>query len=110
MEKAIDLATAVYRITEMFPSGERFNLVSQMQRAATSIPSNISEGCGRNTSAGFKQFLSIATGSSYELETQIILSSKLGYLSETESEELLQMTTEVQKMLYRLNSSLEAKS
>lgn len=104
--KAVDLVVMIYQAVENFPSKERFNLVSQMQRSATSIPSNISEGCGRHTTPAFKQFLSIALGSSYELETQIYISNKLGYLKEEEFNQLLNKTTEVQKMINGLNNSL----
>lgn len=104
--KAVDLVVMIYKVVEDFPTKERFNLVSQMQRAATSIPSNISEGCGRNTNPLFKQFLSVALGSSYELETQIYISNKLGYLREADFNQLLNKTTEVQKMINGLNSSL----
>jgi four helix bundle protein len=106
-QKAVDLVVKVYQTVEDFPSKERFNLISQMQRAATSIPSNISEGCGRHSSPAFKQFLSIALGSSYELETQIYLSSKLGYLNDDHLRELLESTTEVQRMLNGLSNSLK---
>lgn len=105
-QKSIALAYRIYQVTESFPNSEKFNLISQMQRAVTSIPSNISEGCGRNSKAVFRNFLDIALGSSYELETQIILSGKLGYFSEEVSTELLKMTTEVQRMINGLTQSL----
>lgn len=105
-QKAIDLVVKVYRTVESFPQKEKFNLISQMQRSATSIPSNISEGCGRNSNALFKQFLGVAIGSSYELETQIILSGKLGYIPDERLSELLGETTEVQKMLSGLSAKL----
>lgn len=96
----------IYETIESFPVKENFNLTSQMQRAATSIPSNIAEGCGRNSNAAFKQFLSIALGSSYELETQIIISSKLGYLDDEKFSELSKMVTEVQRMINGLSKTL----
>lgn len=105
--KAVDLVIKVYQCVEGFPQKEKFNLVSQMQRAATSIPSNISEGAGRNSNPDFKRFLAIALGSSYELETQIIISSKLDYLSDELSNELLQRTSEIQRMLNGLHGSLQ---
>jgi four helix bundle protein len=105
-QKAMDLALRIYHVTESFPNSEKFNLIVQMQRAAVSIPSNISEGCGRNSKAVFKNFLDIAIGSSYELETQIILSSRFRYFNEGVSTELLKMTAEVQKMLNGLNNSI----
>jgi len=106
-KKSIALATRVYQVTETLPNSEKYNLISQMQRAATSIPSNISEGCGRNSAAVFRNFLDIAIGSSYELETQIILSGKLSYISDEITHELLMSTNEVQKMLNGLRNSLK---
>jgi four helix bundle protein len=105
-QKAIALAAKIYRETEKLPRTEKYNLISQMQRAVTSIPSNVAEGCGRNSKALLTNFLDIAIGSSYELETQIILSSKLGYFNEETTNELLMLTTEVQRMLNGLNSRL----
>ncbi|HTN46616.1 MAG TPA: four helix bundle protein [Flavipsychrobacter sp.] len=106
-QKSIDFVVRIYELTKSFPSEEKFNLVSQMQRAATSIPSNISEGAGRNSKNSFKQFLTIAIGSAHELETQIIISSKLGYVTEDSSNALIAELTEIQKMLYGLFNSLD---
>jgi len=106
-QKSIDLVVKIYDITKNFPKEEKFNLISQMQRAATSIPSNISEGAGRNTNAWFKQFLTIAIGSAHELETQIIISKKLGYINEECQELLLADLTGIQKMLYALHNTLQ---
>lgn len=78
-----------------------------MQRAATSIPSNIAEGAGRNTNAYFKQFLTISIGSAHELETQIIISKQLGYINEDGSTEILTELNGIQKMLYALHNSLQ---
>jgi len=106
-QKSVDLVVRIYQFVEDFPPKEKFNLVSQMQRAATSIPSNISEGSGRNSNTDFKRFVCYALGSSYELETQIIISSRLGYINDESCRELLSRTTEVQKMLNGLNGSLQ---
>jgi len=105
-QKSIAFVVKIYEVTKQFPTEEKFNLVSQMQRSATSIPSNISEGAGRNSGNVFKQFLTISIGSAHELETQIIISKKLGYISEELSEQLMQDLTEIQKMLYGLHKSL----
>jgi len=72
----------VYRRTDGFPAREQFGLTAQMRRAAISVPSNIAEGAGRNSSREFFQYLGIASGSLSELETQLELSSRLGYLSD----------------------------
>lgn len=78
--KAMDLSVQVYDLSSKFPSDERFGLTSQIRRCAVSIPSNISEGAGRNTKGEFKQFLGIANGSAYELQTQLMIANKLNLL------------------------------
>ena len=76
----MELVEEVYKITSTFPEIEKFNLISQINRCAVSIPSNIAEGKGRNSDKEFKQFLYIARGSLFELRTQLELSRRLGYL------------------------------
>lgn len=105
-QKSVDLVTNVYRLTRTYPDSERFNLISQMQRSGTSIPSNITEGAGRTSGPLFKNFLSIALGSAYELETQLIISRKLGYITEENSNVILKQITEVQRMIFGLMSTL----
>lgn len=78
-QEAIELVTDVYRLTSHFPDSEKFALVSQMRRAAVSIPSNIAEGAGRGSDKEFRRFLLIARGSLQELETQLIISDRLGF-------------------------------
>ncbi|OAQ40696.1 four helix bundle protein [Pedobacter psychrophilus] len=104
--KAMDLAVQVYQLSSKFPPDERFNLISQVRRCAVSIPSNISEGAGRNTKGEFKQFLGIANGSSYELQTQIIIANKLNFIDEKSTNEILEVIDEIQKMNYKLQLSL----
>ncbi len=100
--KAIELTTEIYNATSHYPKNEIFGLTSQMRRCSISIPSNIAEGSGRKSDKEFIQFLSIANGSSYELQTQIIVSKNIGYISEEKTEELLKKTTSIQKMLYTI--------
>lgn len=71
--KAIDITETVYAITALFPKEETYNLTAQIRRSSVSIASNIAEGAGRNTAGEFAQFLGIATGSAYELQTQLIM-------------------------------------
>jgi len=78
--KAINLAVDVYKATSTFPTDERYGLISQSRRAAVSIPSNIAEGAGRNSVKEFNNFLGIANGSSYELQTQLVIANKLAIL------------------------------
>nr|WP_298249125.1 four helix bundle protein [uncultured Halomonas sp.] len=79
-QEAMKLVVAVYAITSSFPVSERYGLVSQMQRAAVSVPSNIAEGAARGSKADFLRFLYIARGSLSELETQLQIAQRLGYL------------------------------
>ena len=106
-QKSIDVSVKVYKISSQFPDSERFNLISQVRRSAVSIPSNIAEGAGRNTNGEFVQFLGISNGSSYELETQMIIAQKLNYLSESELEVFSKEIQEVQKMIYSFQNHLK---
>lgn len=81
-KEGIDLAISVYKLVEGFPKEERYGLADQLKRAAVSIPSNIAEGAARNSSKEFMQYLYIALGSTAELETQFIISDRLGFLTE----------------------------
>ena len=105
----MNLVTEIYTITSKFPDKVRFGLISQINRAAISIPSNIAEGAGRNSNAQFIQFISIAHASSYELETQLILSETLGYLSKAKLSDILHSIEELQKMSFSLQKRLYSK-
>jgi four helix bundle protein len=105
-QKGMQLAKEIYLLTGKFPSEEKFGLVSQMRRAAVSIPSNIAEGQARNTSGEFVQFISHAEGSAAEVDTQLRLSIELGYYSTNDLEAVFRLLTDVQKMLKRLRYSL----
>jgi len=95
----------IYGLTSRFPDEEKFGLISQMRRAAVSVPSNIAEGWGRSTTGSYIQFLRISRGSLYELETQLELSKDLGYVNESGKVEGL--FTEIGKMLNVLMKKLE---
>lgn len=101
-QKSMDIAESVYHLSSKFPKEEKFGLTSQIRRCAVSIPSNISEGAGRNTNGEFKNFLGISNGSSNELFTQLILSYRLQLVNENEVKSILSELTEVQKMNYKL--------
>jgi len=107
-QKSIELAALIYRLANRFPKEEKFGLVSQIQRAAVSIPSNIAEGAGRNSEAEFNQFLGYARGSSFELETQLIIANQLDYLSNEELQNAQIQTNEIQKMLYGLKANIKS--
>ncbi len=106
-QKSIDLTVKVYVLTKKFPREEMFGLTSQIKRCAVSIPSNIAEGSGRNTPNDFNHFLGIATGSSYELETQLIVAEKLGFVSGEEVERLINEIHINQKQIYNFKQSLQ---
>ncbi len=97
--KAHALTLAVYRATELLPREEKYGLVSQMRRSAASVPTNIAEGCGRNSEAELARFMEISMGSACELEYQLLLSYELGYLLQADYQKLNLATIEVKKML-----------
>lgn len=107
--KGYQLSKKIYLVTEKFPTTERFGLVSQMRRSSVSIVANIAEGYGRNHLGEYIQFLSIAMGSSNELEVYLMLSKDLGYLSEKDFTEIKLIHVEVSKMLRSLKLSMEKK-
>ena len=104
--KAMELTVEIYKATEKFPKEETYGLTSQIRRAAVSIPSNISEGAGRNSKNEFRHFLSIANGSSYELQSQLVISNRLNLLTDETTEILLTKIDEIQKMNYSFQKSL----
>lgn len=105
-QKSLEFTIAIYRYTKTFPKEETYGLISQMRRAAVSISSNIAEGQTRHTVKQFFQFLSIARGSLSELETQIILTYRLNYISEDTKNELLKTAEEIGRMLSSLMKNL----
>jgi len=108
-KKAIDLVIAVYRCTETFPKQETYGLVSQLRRAAVSVPSNVAEGHGRVSTGEFRQFLGHALGSLVEIETQIEIAGRLSYIGSDASREILRRTDEIGRMLNGLMRSLPEK-
>jgi four helix bundle protein len=103
---SIDLAVDIYKMTKLFPDTEKFGLISQMNRCSISISSNIAEGAGRNNQKEFRQFLGIAQGSACELESQLIVSQRIEFISE----DVLKLQTEkivhLQNMINRLIKTL----
>lgn len=106
---SMELTTKVYKLTADFPPNERFNLTSQIRRCAVSIPSNIAEGAGRNTNPDFNQFLGIATASSYELETQLIIAQRLELITVLELENIIAELHSIQKRIYNFKQSIMRK-
>lgn len=105
-QDSVNLAFNVYKATEQFPKEEAYGLTYQIRRSAVSIASNIAEGSGRNSSKEFNQFLGIAHGSSYELDTQLIIAAKVGLLENSNYEKLSEDLIEIQKMNSGLKKSL----
>lgn len=103
---SMDLVIETYKITSEYPAEERFGLVSQMRRAAVSVPSNIAEGSANNTKAQFSNYLSIALGSLAELDTQIELSKRLDYIKEAKAVEITGMIDRVKAITFGLKKSL----
>lgn len=104
--KAISLVKQVYLLVSELPAAEKFGLTSQIKRSAVSIPSNIAEGAGRNFKNEFKHFLSIANGSCYELQTQLILLIELNLISKDKVQPIINSCIEIQKMNYGFQKKL----
>jgi len=103
-QKAIELVTAIYNLTDLFPKEEIFGLTSQIRRAAVSIPSNIAEGKMRGGAIEFKRFLLIAFASGAELETQIIISKKFSKTKSLEYAKVDSLLVDIMKMLNKLTA------
>ena len=106
---SIDLCVEVYEAVANMPNDERYGLSSQIKRSAVSIPSNIAEGAGRDSSPQFNQFLNIAFGSSYELQTQLIISERLNFISKEVNEPILSKLDEIQNMIYVFKENVNKK-
>jgi four helix bundle protein len=104
------LVKEVYEITSTFPATEKYGLISQIRRCTVSIPTNIAEGAGRNTDKDFSHFLNISLGSAYELETLLILSLDVEFISSEQLESLTTKISEIQKMTYGLIKTLRQES
>lgn len=106
-KRSIDFVEKVYSISRLFPKEEVYGLTSQIRRAAVSIPSNIAEGSSRNGTKEFIQFLYVALGSASEVETQLIIAKRLGFVDEIEM--IMQEIIMIKKMLNGLISHLKGK-
>jgi four helix bundle protein len=105
-QKAMKLARAAYRLSNELPRKEAYGLISQLQRAAVSVPSNIAEGHGRLTDLQFRHFLGNSRGSLCELQTQVELAYDLGYISEEKFREFMEKSSEVARLINGLITSL----
>lgn len=109
-KESLELAKSTLAMTKTFPDVERYSLVSQMNRAAISVPSNIAEGSSRKSNKEFSQYLRIALGSAFELETQIILSKESGYLNDKKFSECIEKIHSNQKMINAFLKTIESKN
>jgi four helix bundle protein len=109
-QKAIALAKSIYQLTQHFPADEKFGLVSQMRRAAVSIPSNVAEGQARHTTGEFVQFISHAEGSAAELDTQLILAVELSFCAKQSALPAYEMIDEIRRMLNALRRTLAGRT
>lgn len=107
-KKSIDLVEQIYKFTKQFPKEELYGITNQMRRCVVSIPANIAEGSGRKNKAEFIQFLHIALGSASELETHLIISQRLGFLSINSYDEIMNALNEIIKMTCGLINSLNS--
>ncbi|MBA2610905.1 MAG: four helix bundle protein [Bacteroidetes bacterium] len=108
-QKSIQLVTEIYALTKTFPADERFGIVSQLNRAVISIPSNIAEGWGRELSKNYLQFLRVSRGSLMEVEAMILISKNLNYINEKEFIEVNKKIEEIGKILQGLIKSVQQK-
>jgi four helix bundle protein len=106
-QKSIDFVTSIYLLVKQLPKEETYALSDQLRRAVVSVPSNIAEGFGRNSTKEYIQFLYIALGSASEVETQVIIGQKIGYFKDVE--QYMQEINEIKKMLNGLISALKRK-
>lgn len=108
-QRAIDLTVNIYKLTQKFPKEEMYGLVSQLRRASVSIASNIAEGRGRLNTGGFRQFLGVALGPTFEMQTQLVVARRLNLSSEGAIDEAAALGNQVSKMLTSLIQKLGPK-
>ena len=108
-QKGILLVKHIYKLTSIFPGEEKFGLISQLRRAAVSVPSNIAEGQARRTTGDFIHFISNAEGSVAEVETQLIIAVELSFCSQAQAQTCFSVNDELRRMLNALRRSLESK-
>ncbi|MDI9869963.1 four helix bundle protein [Flectobacillus roseus] len=108
-QKSMNLVTDIYQVTRNFPQAEIFGLTSQLRRASISIPSNIAEGYGRNTSKDYLRYLQIALGSLYEIQTQLEIASNLHFLEIFDFNKMISLCLEIERMLTSLIAKIKAK-
>ena len=106
-QKSMDLVTEIYRLSKSFPQDELYGLSAQIRRSAVSVPTNIAEGYGRQSKQDYLRFLKMASGSLYELQTQIEISQKLSYISKDDYEVIFNRAKEIERMLSSMIRKVE---
>lgn len=109
-QESIAITKAIYTITKKLTESEKYGLLSQMRRAAVSISSNIAEGSSRSSDKYFARFLEISIGSSFDLETQVIIGEEISYFKDIDTKEILEDIHSLQKQISKLNRKLVASS
>lgn len=107
-EKSHHLVLKIYDVTSSFPKSEMYNLTSQMNRASVSIPTNIAEGCGRETEKELVRFLYIASGSAHELDYLLLVAKELGFMKPHISDSIISEIDEIKKMLFSLIKTIKS--
>ena len=105
-QDAMILCDLIYNYTETLPSREKYNLINQLEKCGVSIPSNIAEGSGKRTSNPFSEFLTTSLGSSYEIETQLLICQKRKYGNQKEIDSLLKTVEELQKKIFNFRETI----
>jgi len=105
--RAVELSVDIYKVTKSFPQEERLGLAAHIRKTSISIASNIAEGSGRGSNAQFIYFLDIAQGSAFELETQLIIAQKVGFILKIKAEQLLSELNIIEKMISSLKKALQ---
>lgn len=105
-KKSMELTKVIYTLTDKFPKDEKFGIISQMRRSSISIVSNIAEGAGRESKKEFCHFLSISNGSSYELQTQLIVAEDIEIVAPEKIKQAIDLIDEIQKMNFALRKKL----
>lgn len=108
-QKSMEMVRLIYRSTRAFPNDEKFGLVSQLRRAAVSVPSNIAEGYGRNSTQDYVRFLRMAIGSIYEVQTQVEISFGENFLTEQAYRNITKLLVEIEKMSVSLVKKIDGK-
>lgn len=106
-QEAMDLAEATYRLAQTMPASESFGLVAQVRRSAVSVPANIAEGYGRESTGSYIQFLKTARGSLRELETHVLLAQRVGLVARQDADKLLEITDNVAKKLHTVIRAIQ---